>query len=108
MSMPVSVNFPHLNITNIQMIEKAKKPYQTWIKESKEEENLWKALIRYGDWCHESKSLDSPADVTVFFEFLEAVIDDGEWIFIYKIMFPLQTYKEAKRALSFIQTSTDK
>jgi hypothetical protein len=103
MSMPVSVNFPCLNLTNIQMIDKASKPYQKWSEESKKEENLWKALTRYGNWCHESKSFDSPADVVVFFKFLEALISDGEWIFIYKVIFPLQTDKEAQRALSFIR-----
>lgn len=108
MSMPVSVNFPCLNLTNIQMIDKASKPYQKWSEESKKDENLCKALIRYGDWCHESKSLDSPADVIVFFEFLEALISDGEWCFIYKLIYPLQTYKEAQRALAFIRNPIDK
>jgi len=101
--MPVSVNFPCLNLTNTQMIDKANKHFQKWSEESKKEENLWKALIRYGDWCHESKSLDSTADVVAFFKFLEALVDDGEWIFIYKVIFPLQTYKEAQRALFFLR-----
>ena len=108
MSKPVSVNFPCLNMTNIQMIEAARKPYQTWSEESKKEESLWNALIRYFDWCHESKSLNSPADVIVFFEFLEAVINDGEWIFIYRLIYPLQTDKEALRALSFIRLPVGK
>ena len=108
MSKPVSVNFPYLNMTNIQMIDAASKPYKDWNEAAKKEEDICKAFIRYGDWCHESKSLDSPADVVVFFEFLEAVIDDGEWISIYKMIFPLQTYKEALRALSFIQLPVDK
>ncbi len=108
MSKPVSVNFPCLNLTNIKMIDAASKPYKNWSDAAKKEENICKAFIRYGDWCHESKSLDSPADVVVFFEFLEALVSDTQWCFIYKLLYPLQTDKEALRALSFLRLPVGK
>jgi hypothetical protein len=72
---------------------------------AKKEDNICKAFIRYIDWCSEAKSFDSPADVVVFFEFLEALVSDTQWCFIYKLIYPLQTDKEALRALSFMRES---
>jgi hypothetical protein len=108
MSKPVSVNFPYLNMTNLQMIETANWPYKKWSDAAKKEDNICKAFIRYVDWCSEAKSFDSPADVVVFFEFLEALVCDTQWCFIYKLIYPLQTDKEALRALSFIRLPVDK
>jgi hypothetical protein len=108
MSKPISVNFPYLKMTNLQMIEAANWPYKKWSDAAKKEDNICKAFIRYGDWCSEEESFDSPADVVVFFEFLEALVSDTQWCFIYKLIYPLQTDKEALRALSFIRLPVDK
>jgi len=102
MSKPVSVNFPYLDMDNIALLEKVSSCFNSCTTADTQANAVCRALFRYDAWCKESKSLEAPADALVFFEFLSHLVDDDEWLFVYDLLYPLQTKKEALRALSFI------
>jgi hypothetical protein len=103
MSKPASVNFPCLGLSNSLLIEKVNDCFNGWSTSDVKKNPTYRALFRYDAWCKESKSLDSAADALVFFEFLLHLVDDDEWLFVYDLLYPLQTKKESLRALSFMR-----
>ena len=103
MSKPISINFPCLDMDNIALLEKVSSCFNSWTTADTQANAVCRALIRYDAWCKESKSLEAPADALVFFEFLLHLVCDDEWLFVYDLHYPLQTKKEAMRALYFMR-----
>jgi hypothetical protein len=103
MSKPVSLNFPCLDMDNIALLEKVSSCFNSWTTADAQANAVCRALIRYDAWCKENESLEAPADALVFFEFLLHLVDDDEWLFVYDLLYPLQTKKEALRSLHFMQ-----